>query len=95
MTNEFVYAALLLHSTKQPITEENLVRVVHASGTQPDSTKAKAFVASLEGVNIDEAISKAALPTAGPAQEKKEEKKEEDTSKKAEEAAGGLAALFG
>ena len=96
MTDEFVYAALLLHSAKHPITEENLIKVVSATGKQADHTKAKAFVASLEGINIDEAISKTAMPVAAaPAAEKKEEKKEEDTAKKAEEAAGGLAALFG
>ncbi len=99
MTDEFVYAALLLHSAKHPISEENLVKVVGASGAHVDHTKAKAFVASLEGVNIDEAISKAAMPVAAApsakAEEKKEEKKEEEESKKAEEAIGGLASLFG
>jgi large subunit ribosomal protein L12 len=95
MTDEFVYAALLLHSAKHPITEENLIKVVSATGKQADHIKAKAFVASLEGINIEEAISKTAMPVAAAPVEKKEEKKEEDTAKKAEEAAGGLAALFG
>lgn len=93
---EEVYAALLLHSTKQPINEENLKKVLADAGASVDDAKIKALVASLEGVNIDEAIQQAAVVAAAPAQaEKKEEKKEEETEKKAEEAAAGLSALFG
>jgi large subunit ribosomal protein L12 len=94
-----VYAALLLHSSKQPINEENLKKVLSSTGSQVDDTKIKALVASLDGVNIDEAISQAAVavaaaPAAGAAP-KKEEKPAEDEGKKAEEAAAGLSALFG
>lgn len=101
---ELVYAALLLHSAKQPINEQNVQKVIAATGASVDDAKIKALVSTLEGVNIDEAISKAAMPVAAAAApaaapaggEKKEEKKpEEDTSKKAEEAAEGLGALFG
>jgi len=99
---EMVYAALLLHSTKQPINEANVKKVLAATGAHADDAKVKALVATLEGVNIDEAISKAAMPVAAaaPAAEgKKEEKKTEesaaDKEKKAEEAAAGLGALFG
>ncbi|SRR3989304_5163058 len=99
---ELVYAALLLHSAKQPINEQNVHKVITATGATVDEAKIKALVSTLEGVNIDEAISKAAMPVAAAApaahagHEKKEEKKpEEDTSKKAEEAAAGLGALFG
>ena len=100
---EMVYAALLLHSTKQPINEANVKKVLAATGAHADDAKVKALVATLEGVNIDEAISKAAMPVAAaaaPAAEgKKEEKKPEesaaDKEKKAEEAAAGLGALFG
>lgn len=95
---ELIYSALLLHSAKQPINEDNVTKVLQASGITPDSTKVKAMVAALENVNIDEAISKAAMPTAAPAEakaEKKEEKKEEDIEKKAEQAVEGLAGLFG
>lgn len=94
-----VYAALLLHSAKQPINEENLKKVLSSTGSQVDETKLKALVASLDGVNIDEEISKAAVAVAAPAAEGAEKKKEEapaeDESKKAEEAAAGLSALFG
>jgi len=95
---ELVYAALLLHSNKQPINEENLNKVLNAAGAKVDPTQVKALVAALDGVNIDEAIAKAVtMPTLSSAakEEKKEEKKEEDIEKKAEEAAAGLAGLFG
>lgn len=98
---ELVYTALLLHATKQPINEANVAKVLAAAGAQADAAKVKALVSSLEGLNIDETIAKAAMPVAvaaAPAAahaEKKEEHKEEETAKKAEEAAAGLGALFG
>jgi len=91
-----VYAALMLHDAKKPITEENLKKVLSSIGSQVDDAKIKALVASLEGVNIDEAVKQAVVAAAAPAGEKKEEEKaEEDESKKAEEASAGLSALFG
>jgi len=93
---EYVYSALLLHSTKQPITEENVKKVLQTAGVAADEAKVKALIASLEGVNIDEAIKQAVVTAAAPAAgEKKEEKKPEEENKKAEEAAAGLSALFG
>src|SRR5512137_1417675 len=101
---EMVYAALLLHSTKQPINEANVKKVLTATGAHADDAKVKALVATLEGVNIDEAISKAAMPVAaaaapaaaeGKKEAKKEEPSEAEKEKKAEEAAAGLGALFG
>jgi large subunit ribosomal protein L12 len=88
-----VYAALLLHEAKQPITLENLTKILQAAGIQPDEGKLKALVASLEGQNIDELIKQAEVLPATPAKE--EEKEEEKMEKKAEEAAAGLSALFG
>ena len=93
-----VYASLILHEAKQPITEANLKKVLSSIGSAVDDAKIKALVASLEGVNIDEAIKQAVVAAAAPSGEgeKKEEKKpEEDESKKAEEASAGLSALFG
>lgn len=94
-----MYATLLLHANKQAINEENLGKVLQAAGATVDATRLKALAATLEGVNIDDAIAKSAMvaaaPAAGGQAEKKEEKKEEDTEKKAEEAAAGLGALFG
>jgi len=95
---ELIYSALLLHSAKQKIDEANVTKVLQAAGITPDSSKVKAVVAALESVNIDDAISKAAMPVAAPAEakaEKKEEEKEEDIEKKAEQAIEGLAGLFG
>ncbi len=99
---EYVYGAMLLHAAGQPITEEHLKKVMTASGAKVDEAKIKALVASLEGVNIDEAIKTAAPVSIGAAaapaaagakkEEKKAEKKEEKTE---EEAASGLASLFG
>jgi len=94
---EYVYSALLLHSIKQPITEESVKKVLQSAGVAPDEAKVKALIASLEGVNIDEAIKQAVVSAAAPAagEVKKEEKKPEEETKKAEEAAAGLSALFG
>jgi large subunit ribosomal protein L12 len=90
---EEIYAALLLHEAKQPITLENLAKVLQAAGIQPDEGKLKALITSLEGQNIDELIKQAeVLPTAAPAKEEKKAGKEEE--KKAEEAAAGLSLLF-
>lgn len=91
---EYVYSALLLHSAKQEINEENVKKVLESAGLKPDENKIKALVASLQGVNIDEAIKTAAITTAAPAKEVKEEKREEE-KKGTEEAAAGLSALFG
>lgn len=99
---KYVYAALLLHSSAQPITEENVKKVIAAAGGQAEETQIKALVAALSEVNIDEALKSAtmmpmaAAPAAAPAEGKKEEKKPaEDEKKKEEEALAGLGALFG
>ncbi len=99
---KYVYAALLLHSSSQPITEESVKKVVSAAGSQVEEVQVKALVAALSEVNIDEALKSAtmmpvaAAPAAAPAEAKKEEKKSgEDEKKKEEEALAGLGALFG
>ena len=104
---EYVYAGLLLHKAGKQITEEAVKKVLTAAGVHVDEARVKALVAALEGVNIDEAIKKAAVaqpmmaaaPAASSApahQEKKKEEKSKEDSKKAEEAAAaGLGALFG
>jgi large subunit ribosomal protein L12 len=103
---EYVYAALLLHRLKQNITEDSVKNVVKAAGVTPDDVRAKALVAALSEVNIEEALKAApvavaaasapgaggAAPAAGEAPAKEEEKKEE---KKEEEALEGLSSLFG
>lgn len=101
---EYIYAAMLLHKAGKEINEDNLKKVLAGAGLKADEARIKALVAALQGVNIDEAIKKAALApvaVAAPAPEaKKEEKKEEkktiEEEKKSEEsAAAGLSALFG
>jgi large subunit ribosomal protein L12 len=102
---EYVYSAMLLHSAGKKITEENVKKVLTAAGVKADDAKIKALTASLDGVNIDEAIKTAVAPVAAaapaPAEGKPEEKKEEKKKKEEkeevseEEAAAGLGALFG
>ena len=93
------YAALLLHAAGQPISEDNVKKVLAAAGVNEEPTKIKALVAALEGVNIEDAIKQAAFaaaPAASAGEAKKEEKKAEvSEEKKEEEAAAGLASLFG
>ena len=89
-----VYACLLLHEAKQPITIENLTKVLQAAGANVEEGKLKALVASLEGQDIDQLTKQAPTVAAAEVGEKKEEKKEEE-SKKEEEAVAGLGALFG
>ncbi len=99
---EYVYGAMLLHSAGKEINEENLKKVVEATGEKADDAKIKALVASLEGVDIEKAISEAAVtavaaPTAAPAgkEEKKEEKSKEEKKEEEAAASAGLGALFG
>lgn len=89
-----IYASLLLHSAKMPITEENLSKVLQSVGASVDQGKLKALTASLEGQNIDELLQQATVVVAPKAEEKKEEKKE-DEGKAAESASAGLSSLFG
>ena len=103
---EYVYGALLLHSAEKEVNEENMKKVINATGEKADDAQIKALVAALKDVDIEEAIKNAvAAPAAAPAaaapaeegskEEKKEEEPEEDKEKKEEEAAEGLAGLFG
>jgi large subunit ribosomal protein L12 len=97
---EYVYAALLIHKAGTKADEATITKVLTAAGVTVDVSKVKALVASLDGVNIDEAIAKAAIvapvaavASAAPAAKAVEvEEKKEDTS---EAAAAGLGALFG
>jgi len=107
LSSPYVYAALLLHSAKQPVTEENLNKVLSASGITVEEARVKSLVAALSEVNIEEAIKAAPVgfaapapaaattPTPAPAAEKKKEDKKVEEKKKEEEALSGLGALFG
>ena len=101
---KYVYAALLLHSWSQPVTEEGEAKIVSAAGGKAEESQVKALVAALSEINIDEALKSASsmmmAPAAAPAApskpgDKKEEKPAEDEKKKEEEALAGLGALFG
>lgn len=97
---EYVYAALLLNATEKEINEENVTAILSAAGVDVDDARVKALIASLEDVDIEEAIATAAVaaapaaaPVAAEAAEEEEEEEEEEASE--EEAAAGLGALFG
>ena len=103
---QYVYGALLLHSSGKAIDEQGLTTVLTAAGAQPDAAQVKVLLASLEGVNIADVLAKAetvtvaAAPAAaasdkkeGGGAAKKEEKEEKGVTE--EEAAEGLSALFG
>ncbi|MFP4143187.1 MAG: 50S ribosomal protein P1 [Thermoplasmata archaeon] len=105
---EYVYSAMLLHSAGKEITEEGITDVLEAAGIEVDDARVKALTASLEDVDIDEAIEEGfAMPSGGtaapePAEEAEEEEEEEaeeeeeerDEEKEKEEAAEGLGSLF-
>ena len=98
---EYIYSAMLLHAADKKIDEASVKKVLDAAGVKADDARIKALVAALDGVNIEEAMNKAAIAPsaaapvataeAAPAA-KKEEPKDE---KKEEDAAAGLGALFG
>ena len=93
-----MYAAVLLNKTGQEVNEENLKKVISATGVEVDEAKVKVLVTSLKGVNIDEKLANASIaaaPAVGgdvKAEAPKEEKKKEEPRV---EAAEGLASLFG
>ncbi len=104
---EYVYGALLLHSAGKEINEDGLQKVLSATGEDVDESRVKALVAALDGVDIEEAIEKAApVAAAAPAasggsesaaeeEAADDEEDEEDDEKAQEEASEGLGALFG
>ena len=97
---EYIYAAMILHTTDKEINEENVTKILEAAGVDVDEARVKALIAALEDVDIDEAIETSAIaaapvaaaPAAAPAEEEEEEESEEEAE---EEAAAGLGALFG
>ncbi|MCC4768885.1 50S ribosomal protein P1 [Methanosarcina sp. DH2] len=101
---EYIYAALLLHNAGKAITEEAITAVLQAAGIEVNEARAKALVAALDGVDIEEAIAKAAFaapaaapaaaaPAAAEAPVEEPEEEEDDTSE--EDGMAGLGALFG
>ena len=88
---EYIYSAMVLYAAGKDITEDAIAAVLTAAGVEADAAKIKALTASLEGVDIAEAIASASVMAAAPAAA--EEPEEETVSE--EEAAAGLSALFG
>lgn len=106
---EYVYAALLLHSSGKNVSDEGIAKILEAAGITPDEVRIKALVAALEGVNISDVLSKAtsmpmavaAAPAAAagatgsaPAAAAPVEA-EEDKEEAEESGIEGLGALFG
>ena len=102
---EYIYAAMILHTTEKDINEENVTKILEAAGVEVDDSRVKALIAALEDVDIEEAIETSAIaaapaaaaPAAAPVaeEEEEEEEEEEDEEEQEEAAAAGLGALFG
>ena len=103
---EYIYAALLLFKAGKDVSEENVKAVLSAAGVAVNDARVKALVASLEGVDINEAIEKAAAAPvavaaapaaagAAPAAAAVEEEPEKDEKEEEESGMAGLGALFG
>lgn len=105
---EYVYAALLLHNASKDVTEDAITAILQAADVDVDVTRVKALVASLEGVDIQEAIEKAAFsapaavapaasePVAAAEEAPAAEEAAADEEEEAEESGmEGLGALFG
>jgi large subunit ribosomal protein L12 len=101
---EYIYAALLLYKAGKDITEEAVTAVLQAAGVDVVDARAKALVAALDGVDIEEAMATAAVaaapaaaaPAAAEAAPAEEEAAEEEEDDAAEESGmAGLGALFG
>jgi len=103
---EYIYAALLLHKAGKDVSEDAVSAILAAAGIEADDSRVKALVAALDGVDIEEAINKAAVaavaaPAAGAAApaaaaaEEEEEDKEKKEEEEEEGAMAGLGALFG
>lgn len=102
---EYIYAALLLHNAGKDITDEAVTAVLTAAGTDVDENRAKALVAALDGVDIEEAMATAAFAApaaaagapaaAAEAPEAEAAAKEEEKEEAEESGMAGLGALFG
>lgn len=102
---EYIYSAMVLYSAGKDITEDAIKAILTAAGVEADAAKIKALVASLDGVDIKEAIAGAAVcaapaaaaaaPAAAATEAPAKEAEPEEEAVSEEEAAAGLSALFG
>jgi len=102
MQMEYVYAALLLHSSGKDVNEEGIKTILDATGVEVDDVRIKALVSALEGVDIENVLSQvpttaaapaAAAPAAAVAEAPVAEEEEEEEAE--ESGIEGLGALFG
>ena len=101
----YIYSAMVLYSAGKDITEDAIKAILTAAGVEADAAKIKALVASLDGVDIKEAIASAAVcaapaaaaaaPAAAATEAPAKEAEPEEEAVSEEEAAAGLSALFG
>ena len=91
---------MLLHAAEKDITEDAVSAVLSGAGVSVDDARVKALVASLDGVDIADAMTQAvaapaaaapaaAAPAAAAPAEEEEEEEEEEAG------FAGLGALFG
>ncbi|NLU45989.1 MAG: 50S ribosomal protein P1 [Euryarchaeota archaeon] len=101
---EYIYSAMVLYSAGKEIAEDSVTAVLAAAGVDVDAAKVKALIASLDGVDIKEAIANASVAAApaaaapaaaAPAAAAAAEEEPEEEAVSEEEAAAGLSALFG
>ena len=101
---EYIYAALVLHKAGKDVSEEAVTAVLAAAGIAVDDSRVKALIAALDGVDIEEAMNKAAAApvavaaasAAEAAPAAAEEAAEEEAAEEADEdGMAGLGALFG
>ena len=100
---EYVYAAMLLHSAGKEINEKNVKAVLKGAGADADASRVKALIASLDGIDIEEAMSTAvaapaaAAPAAGGSGAGEAAVEDAAPAEEEEEEAGfeGLGSLFG
>ena len=64
---EYIYSAMVLYAAGKDITEDAIAAILKAAGVEPDAAKIKALTASLEGVDIADAIASASVMAAAPA----------------------------
>jgi ribosomal protein L12E/L44/L45/RPP1/RPP2 len=91
---EYVYSMLLLHKVGQEITVKSMEEVLKAADIEPDKIRVGKICAAFKGVDLDELLKTAFMPTAltDLVEEVVEEIEEEEEE---EEAPAGLSALFG
>lgn len=91
---EYVYAALVLHEAGKDVSEDNVTAVLEAADVDADDARVKSLVAAMEDVDVDEALSEAAVAapaggsgggaTAAPADDGTDEADEEEEAEEAE-----------